>query len=156
MAEQRKLKKFDVTKVKRERCIKWDPTLNSGKGGALTTSDFLDEDKSVNTEACAKHGVSTTDVKFLTVADLAPPFSVSAKAALAHAAGEAEMSADDYVWKLVIADAMQDAYNASVRSVKVPSDKTVDRTKVNLITILRGQGKSETEIAAVLAAAGLR
>lgn len=151
MAEQ-KLEKFDLAKVQRNKCLAWDATANKGKGAGVYTNDLLNDDGSVNAELAKRYSVDPKAVVFLTAADLAPVYRESAKAALAAAAKEANMTNDDYVWSLVIGDIMQGLANNSVKAHRPVTDRAKDRATSTLRKVLEAQGKSAQEIDALLAA----
>lgn len=144
-------KTFDLKAVKRNKCLKWDAAANKGKGGALVTSDFLNDDGTVNSGLAASVGVKDTDVVYLTPADLPEPYRQGYKQALEFHAKENEMSAQDTVYRLIIADAMQDLANASVAAFRPITDKARERAESTLRKVLQAQGKSEEEITSVLA-----
>lgn len=152
-----KIEAFDPKSVQRERALAWNEKANGGKGGAITTSDLMNDDSSVNETKCKEWSVSPARVTFITVADLGEPYTHGASRIqdiVKHAAADAGYSPNDYVLSLVLKDAMQTAYNASVRAIRPVTDRAKERASNTLRTVLRAQGKTEAEINAVLAALG--
>lgn len=144
--------KFDPTKVQRNKCLAWDPKGNAGKGAGVYTSDLLNDDGSVNVEECKRYGVDPASVSYITFADLDEHYRKGPREAVAHAAKLAKMTTDDYIYSLVISDAMQDAANASVKAHRPVTDRAKDRAASTLRKVLEAQGKSAQEIDALLAA----
>lgn len=153
MAET-KIVKFDLAKVTRNKCLAWDPKGNSGKGSGVYTNDLLNDDGTVNADACKAHSVDIASVVYLTPNDLLPVYRESAKAALTAAAKDSSMSNDDYVWSLVIADQMQVLANDSVKAHRPVTDRAKDRALSTLTKVFKAQGKSDQEIASLLKAMG--
>ena len=162
MAEQTKAKEtkvepFDPKGVRRERALAWDPKANAGKGGAVVTSDLTDADGRPVDAECSKWNVDPRKVTYLTVADLGEPYTLGSariQDIVKHAAANAGYSPNDYVLSLILKDAMQDAYNESVRVVRPVTDRAKERASNTLRSVLKAQGRSEAEIAQVLAALG--
>lgn len=147
-----KLVKFDVTKVTRNKCLAWDPKGNAGKGSGVYTNDVVDDKGNVVPAECAKYGIDPATVGYITAADMPAPMRESAKAAVAYAAKESNMTVDDYIWSLAVADIMQGLANDSVKAHRPVTDKAKDRAAGTLRKVLEAQGKSKAEIDALLAA----
>lgn len=145
------MKSFDLKTVKRNKCLAWDPAANKGKGGAVVTADLLNDDGTVNTAEAQRHGVEASAIVYLTPSDLPEAYRQGYKQALEFHAKETEMTAQDTVYKLIIADAMQDLANASVAAHRPVTDKARERAESTLRKVLEAQGKSEAEITGVLA-----
>jgi|SRR3990167_7538020 len=149
------MKVFSIKETRRNKCLAWDPKANGGKGAGVYTSDVTDsETGKVLPELCQKFGIAEADVRWLTADDLPSEYRVSAKEALRFHAKEAEMSADDTIWSLVVTSAMQTLANDSVRSVRPVTDKAKERATATLRKVLEAQGKTSAEVNAVLAALG--
>lgn len=144
--------KFNAKEVRRNRCLAWDPKANGGKGAGVYTSDLVDDKGNVHAPTCDRFGVAVTAVTYITLDDLNAAYAKGAQAALAFHAKDCDLTPDDLVYKLVLADAMQDAANKSVRDVRPVTDKAKERATHTLRKILEAQGKTPVEITTLLAA----
>ena len=150
--------KFDLTKVTRNKCLGWVPKgskLPDGsvsKGQAIITSMLVNDDDSVNAELAREHGIDPKLVVYLTPSDLNPAYAAGVKSALEYHAKECDMSKDDLVYKLIIADAMQDAANKSVGAFRPVTDKAKERAYSTMVKLLEASGKTKEQIEAALIA----
>lgn len=143
------LKKFDPTKVNRNKPLAWDAAQKPPK--AVYTSDLVNDDGSVNAEACAKFSVAPASVGYLTVVDLDGHYRGSAKEALEFHARESNMTSNDLMWKLVIQDAMQDKSNETLRAIRPVTDKARERAFGTVEKMLRDIGLTDEQVKAKLA-----
>ena len=157
---------FKMGEIKRNRTLAWDKTKNKGAGGAVTTSDLLDESGNVDAALCSKYGVKPEAVTFITVADLPEAFRKGPKEALAALATEwsvgknedgspVKWTPDEVAHFLVLGSRMQDAANASIKAKRPVSDKALDKAVNVVIKSLKSQGKSQAEVASFLKMGGM-
>lgn len=143
------LKKFDPTKVNRNKPLAWDAAQKPPK--AVYTSDLMNDDGTINTGSATKYAVPTDAIVFLTVADLDLPYRESAKSALEYHARESNMAPNDLMWKLVIQDAMQDKSNETLRALRPVTDKARERAFGTVEKMLRDMGLTEDQVKSKLA-----
>lgn len=149
---------FKLEEMTRNKTVGWDPKANKGKGGAVGTSDLMDDDgKTVNVEKCKAFGVNPDTVRFITVADLPPDYAKGPDHALRALAKEwttkdVVWTMQDVVYFLVLQSRLQDAANESLKAHRPVSDKAKDRASSTIIRELRKQGKSIDEVRAMLSA----
>ena len=157
---------FKMSEIKRNRTLAWDKTRNKGAGGAVTTSDLMDDNGNVDNAACAKYGIDPKTVTFITVNDLPEAYRKGPKEALAALAAEWSTGKDDdgnlVKWTpdevshfLVLGSRMQDAANASIKAKRPVSDKALDKAVNVVIKSLKSQGKSQAEVASFLKMGGM-
>ena len=154
---------FKVSDMKRKRTLGWDGKANDGRGGAITTSDAMNDDGSINMEFCKAHGINPAAVTYITVNDLHGDYANGAKSALSRLAAEwstekVKWTPDDVAHYLAINARLQDAANESVKQHRPLTDKAVDRATSTMFKYVKGQnaGLSDMEIKAKLATLGLK
>lgn len=130
---------FDPRAVQRNRALGWD----AQRGKAILTSDVVDDDGSLNTPKCEAYGIEPSSVSYLTIVDLDAPYAEGWKQALQAHATATGYSPNDLVWKLVVADAMQDLANRSVAEHRPVTDKALER---GISTMMKITGKSREEV----------
>lgn len=152
------MEKFELSKVTRNKCIGWAakgsklPDGSVSKGQALITSMFMNDDDTVNVSKAAEYSLKPEQVVYLTPADLNPAYTQGVKAAMEYHAKECDMSKDDLVYKLIVADAMQDAANKSVAAFRPVTDKAKERAYSTMVKLLEASGKTKEQIEAALIA----
>ena len=159
---------FKLTDLQRNRTLAWDKAGNKGAGKAVTTSDLMKDDGvTPDPELCAKYGVDPKAVTYLTIDDLPEAFRKSATDAVRALAAEWSQGAkdadgkpvkwtpDEVAWYLVIQSRLQDAANASIKAHRPVSDKALDKAVFTIIRNLKGQGKTQQEIASFLKMGGM-
>lgn len=172
MADQNKgqqaARPFEITDITRYRTVGWGVTKAGDKPGAITTAHTTKDDgKTVDLDACKRFGIDpAVGASHLTVADLPKEYSVGAREALVKLASEwsegakdkdgkpIKWSPDDVMHYLVLQSRMQDAANVSIKQHRPVSDKALDRTVSTLVKAMKNNGKTITEVLAVLTATG--
>ena len=136
-----KQKAFSPKDVQRNRALGWDA---AEKKAVLTSDLMLEDGETVDVAKCETLKINPKSVAYLTTGDLPPAYSENWKTALTAHAAATGYPANDLTWKLVIADAMQDAANKSVAEFRPITDKAMERASS---TMVRTTGKSRAEVA---------
>src|SRR5205814_820986 len=124
------------------------------------SADLTNDEGVVNIEACKALNIDPKSVTFITLNDLPGDYANGPKSALTKLAAEwsndrVKWTPDEVAHYLALSARMQDEANESVKAHRPVTDTARERGASTMTKILRAQGKSDGEIAALLKAAGM-